>query len=191
MAILKIATIGHPVLREVAREVSPEELASKDTQRFIDDLVETMIDASGAGIAANQVYVPIRVAVIFVKNNPRYPYKPNWPLTVLVNPVVSPTTAETFMNYEGCLSVPNLRGEVPRFAGVHVKAFARDGKPLDFEVKGLTAGTFQHELDHLDGKLFVDRVTDTRSLATWADFERYHLAGFAERAKALVARYGS
>jgi peptide deformylase len=191
VAILKIATIGHPVLREVARALTPQELAAPETQRFIDNLVETMVDANGAGIAANQVYEPIRVAVIFVKNNPRYPYKPNWPLTVLVNPEVTPTTSDTFMNYEGCLSVPNLRGEVPRFCGVHVKALARDGKPLDFDVKGLTAGTFQHELDHLDGKLFVDRVTDTRSLTTWADFERYHLDGFAERARALVAKYGS
>ncbi len=191
MAILKIATIGHPVLREIAREVAPDELASPEVQRFIDDLVETMFDASGAGIAANQVYRPIRVAAICVKDNPRYPYKPNWPLTVLVNPVVTPTTDDTFMNYEGCLSVPNLRGEVPRYAGVRVKALDRSGKPLDFEVKGLTAGTFQHELDHLDGTLFVDRVTDTRSLATWADFERHHLKAFAERARALVAKYGS
>jgi peptide deformylase len=191
MAILKIATIGHPVLRETARPLSREELASAETQRFIDDLVETMFDANGAGIAANQVFRPIRVAVICVKDNPRYPYKPNWPLTILVNPEVTPTTDETFMNYEGCLSVPNLRGEVPRFAGVHVRALDREGKPLDFDVKGLTAGTFQHELDHLDGKLFVDRVTDTRSLATWADFERYQLAGFAERARAIVAKYGS
>ncbi len=191
MAILKIATIGHPVLREVARPLSKEELASAEIQRFIDDLVETMVDANGAGIAANQVFRPIRVAAIWVKDNPRYPYKPNWPLTILVNPEVTKTTDETFMNYEGCLSVPNLRGEVPRFAGVRVKALDRTGKPLDFEVKGLTAGTFQHELDHLDGKLFVDRVADTRTLATWADFERYHLTGFAERARAIVAKYGS
>lgn len=191
MAILKIATIGHPVLRETARELTREELASGETQRFIDDLVETMIDASGAGIAANQVFRPIRVAAIWVKDNPRYPYKPNWPLTVLVNPVVTPTTEDTFMNYEGCLSVPNLRGEVPRFCGVHVRALDRAGKELDFEVKGLTAGTFQHELDHLDGKLFVDRVTDTRTLATWADYDRYHAKAFAERARALVAKYGS
>ncbi len=191
MPILKIATIGHPVLREVAKPLSREELASTDVQRFIDDLIETMVDANGAGIAANQVFRPIRVAIICVKDNPRYPYKPNWPLTVLVNPEVVPTMEETFMNYEGCLSVPNLRGEVPRWCGVHVRAWDRSGNPLDFDVKGLTAGTFQHELDHLDGKLFVDRVTDTRTLATWADFERYHLPAFAERARALVAKYGS
>src|SRR6185436_17836961 len=152
-------------------------------QRFIDDLVETMFDANGAGIAANQVFQPIRVAVICVKDNPRYPYKPNWPLTVLVNPEVTKTTDDTFLNYEGCLSVPNLRGEVRRFAGVRVRAWDRDGNDVDFEVKGLTAGTFQHEIDHLDGKVFLDRVEDTRSLTTWADFERFHMAGFVERAK--------
>ncbi len=191
MALLKIATIGHPVLREVARALTREELASKDVQRFIDDLVETMFDANGAGIAANQVFNPIRVAAICVKDNPRYPYKPNFPLTILVNPEITFTSDDTFMNYEGCLSVPNLRGEVPRRAGVRVRALDRDGKNLDFEVKGLTAGTFQHELDHLDGKLFVDRVTDTRSLATWADFEKYHLKNFADRARAIVQKYGS
>ena len=191
MAIRKIATIGHPVLRERARELTKEELASPEVQRFIDDLVETMHDANGAGLAANQIFEPIRVTAIEVKNNPRYPYKPNYPLTVLVNPVLTPTTDEQFSNYEGCLSVPNLRGEVKRFTGVHVKAWDRHGNDLDFEVKGLTAGTFQHECDHLDGKVFLDRVYDTRSLTTWADFERYHQAAFVARAKALVARFGS
>jgi peptide deformylase len=191
MALRKIATIGHPVLRLSAREVTREELGSAPLQRLIDEMVDTMRDAAGAGIAANQVYEPVRVCVIEVANNPRYPYKPNWPLTILVNPVVEATTAETFMNFEGCLSVPNLRGQVPRFTGVRVRAWDRRGKELDFEVKGLTAGTFQHELDHLDGRLFVDRVTDTRTLCTWADFERFHKDEFVERAKALVARFGS
>jgi peptide deformylase len=160
-------------------------------QAFIDDLVETMHDANGAGLAANQVYEPIRICAIEVRNNPRYPYKPNYPLTILVNPELTPTTTETFMSYEGCLSVPNLRGEVRRFTGVRVRAWDRHGKDVELEVKGLTAGTFQHELDHLDGKVFVDRVEDTRTLATWADFERYHMAAFVERAKALVAKYGA
>ncbi|HEY8076167.1 MAG TPA: peptide deformylase [Labilithrix sp.] len=191
MAIRKIATIGHPVLRELARELTKEELAAPAMQTFIDDLVETMHDANGAGLAANQIHEPVRICAIEVKNNPRYPYKPNYPLTILVNPELTPTTNDTFFNYEGCLSVPNLRGEVKRFCGVRVRAWDRHGKELDFEVKGLTAGTFQHEVDHLDGKVFLDRVEDTRSLATWTDFERYHLAGFAERAKALVAKYGS
>jgi peptide deformylase len=112
-------------------------------------------------------------------------------LTVLVNPVVEATTDETFLNYEGCLSVPNLRGEVRRFAGVRVRAWDRRGADVQFEVRGLTAGTFQHEVDHLDGKLFVDRVADTRSLCTWSDFDRFQRAAFVERAKQLVARFGS
>ena len=191
MAIRKIATLGHPVLREVARKLTREELASPKVQSFIDDLVETMHDANGAGLAANQVYEPIRICAIEVRNNPRYPYKPNFPLTILVNPEVTPTTDDTFLNYEGCLSVPNLRGEVRRFTGVHVKAWDRHGHEVELDILGLTAGTFQHEVDHLDGKVFLDRVEDTRSLATWADFERHHMAAFVERAKALVAKFGS
>jgi peptide deformylase len=191
MAIRKIATLGHPVLREVARAVTKEELASPKVQTFIDDLVDTMHDANGAGLAANQIYEPIRICAIEVRNNPRYPYKPNFPLTILVNPEVVPTTDDTFLNYEGCLSVPNLRGEVRRFTGVKVRAWDRHGGPIELDVKGLTAGTFQHEVDHLDGKVFLDRVEDTRSLATWADFERHHMAAFVERAKALVAKFGS
>jgi peptide deformylase len=191
MAIRKIATLGNPILRQVAREVSREELALAETQRFIDDLVETMHDASGAGLAANQVYEPIQICAIEIANNPRYPYKPNYPLTILVNPKIVPTSDETFMNFEGCLSVPNMRGEVPRNVSVRVRAMDRHGKDLDFEVKGLTAGTFQHEVDHLFGKVFVDRVVDTKTLCTWADFERYFQRDFVERAKAIVAKYGS
>jgi peptide deformylase len=191
MALRKIATIGHPVLRERARPISRQELAGAPLQRLLDDLVETMRDAGGAGIAANQVHESVRACVIEIANNPRYPYKPNWPLTVLVNPVVEPTTDEVFLNYEGCLSVPNLRGEVPRYTCVRVRGWDRSGEDLDFEVRGLTAGTFQHELDHLDGKLFVDRVVDTRTLCTWADFDRFHREAFVDRAKALVARFGS
>ncbi|MBP9111404.1 MAG: peptide deformylase [Polyangiaceae bacterium] len=191
MAIRKIATVGHPVLREKARTLSREELLGDKMQTFIDDLVETMHDANGAGLAANQVFEPVQICAIEIKNNPRYPYKPNYPLTVLVNPEVTLLGEETFLNYEGCLSVPNLRGEVRRSVHVRIQAWDREGKPLDFEVKGLTAGTFQHELDHLDGNLFLDRVEDTRSLTTWADFERFHMAAFVTRAKELVAKYGS
>src|SRR5215472_14531728 len=140
MALRKIATIGHPVLRQRAREVTGEELSSAPMQRLIDDLVDTMRDANGAGIAANQVYEAVRVCVIEVADNPRYPYKPNWPLTILVNPALEVTSDETFMNFEGCLSVPNLRGQVPRFTQVRVRAWDRNGASIDREVKGLTAG---------------------------------------------------
>lgn len=191
MAILKIATIGHPVLRQPAREISREELSSAEIQTFIDDLIETMRDANGAGLAANQVYRPIQICAIEVRDNPRYPYKPNVPLTVLVNPRVEPMTDEVFENYEGCLSVPNLRGVVERATEVRVRAWDRHGNEIDTVIKGLTAGTYQHEVDHLHGRLFVDRVKDTRTLTTWQDFERYHQKHFVERARALVARFGS
>jgi peptide deformylase len=195
MAIRKIAQIGHPVLRQRAREVTREELASPATQQFIDDLIETMRDASGAGLAAIQIYEPIRICAIEVTKNPRYPYKPPIPLTVLVNPVLTPLGGggddDTFLNNEGCLSVPNLRGTVRRAVHLHVKAWDRDGNEIDEVVHGLKAGTYQHEVDHLDGKLFVDRVEDPRTFTTWTEFERFHRDAFVEQVQALVARVGS
>ena len=191
MAVLPIVTLGDPRLRERSRELSREELLAPATQAFIDDLIETMVHANGAGLAAPQVGNLVRIAAIWVKDNPRYFYKPNWPLTVLVNPVLTPLSAEEFVNYEGCLSVPNLRGEVKRFAELRVEALDRHGNALAYDVRGLTAGTFQHECDHLDGKVFVDRVFDTTSLTTWAEFEKHKLEGFAARARGIVQRWGS
>lgn len=190
MAIRKIAQIGHPVLRQVAREVSREELGKPATQQFIDDLVETMHDADGAGLAAIQVYEPIRIVAVEVRDNPRYPYKPNIPLTILVNPKLTPVSDELFDNYEGCLSVPNLRGLVKRHVSVRIQAWDRQGNAIDEVVHGLKAGTYQHECDHLDGKLFVDRA-DPSTFATWTEFERHHKAAFVEKVTALVKRVGS
>lgn len=191
MALRKIAQIGHPVLRQVARPVTREELAAPAMQAFIDDLIATMHDADGAGLAAIQVYEPVQICAIEVRNNPRYPYKPPIPLTILVNPVLTPVGDERFDNNEGCLSVPNLRGTVARHVHVRVEAWDRHGQAIDEVVHGLKAGTYQHEVDHLNGLLFVDRVTDPRSFATWAEFDRHHKAAFVERAQALVARIGS
>jgi peptide deformylase len=190
VTLRKIAQIGAPVLRERAREVTPDEIASPAIQTVIDDMIETMRDANGAGIAANQIYVPLRICVIEVGDNPRYPYKPKIPLTVLVNPVLEPIGTETFENYEGCLSVPNLRGVVSRFVELRLRALDRHGTPIDRLVRGLSAGTFQHECDHLDGKLFVDRVEDPLSFCTWDAFRRYHEATFRREVEAIVARYG-
>jgi peptide deformylase len=191
MAIRKIAQIGHPVLRQRAREVTRDELLAAPMQRFIDDLIETMRDASGAGLAAIQVYEPIRLCAIEVTKNPRYPYKPPIPLTILVNPVLTPVGDETFQNNEGCLSVPNLRGTVARAVHLHVHAWDRHGNVIDEVVHGLKAGTYQHEVDHLDGVIFVDRVTDPRTFTTWTEFERYHRDAFVAQVTALVARVGS
>ena len=196
MAVREIVTVGHPVLRERAREVTPDELASVEIQTFIDDLIETMRHANGAGLAANQVGEPIRIAAIEVADNPRYPYKPRIPLTVVVNPVLEPVagpdgTHETVEINEGCLSVPNLRGNVLRHVDVRLRYLDRHGVEHDEIKRGLTAGTFQHELDHLDGVLFLDRVTDPTTFTTWEQFERFHRAAFVERITAFVARVGS
>jgi peptide deformylase len=188
----EIVEIGHPVLRERAREVSPEELRSEEVQRLIDDMIETMRDANGAGLAANQVGETLRVAVVEVREgNPRYPYKPPIPLTVIVNPEIEPLDDEIEQINEGCLSVPNLRGEVPRHLSIRLRYLDREGVGHEEVRRGLTAGTFQHELDHLDGTLFVDRVTDPRTLTTWEQFERFHKDAFVERARRLVERVGS
>jgi peptide deformylase len=188
----QIVEIGHPVLRERAREVSPDELRSAELQGLIDDMIDTMRAASGAGLAANQVGETVRIAVVEVREgNRRYPYKPPVPLTVIVNPVIEPLDDDVEQINEGCLSVPNLRGEVPRHLNVRVRYTDREGEEHDEVRRGLTAGTFQHELDHLDGTLFLDRVTDPATLTTWDQFERFHRDAFAERARRIVERTGS
>jgi peptide deformylase len=188
----EIVEIGHPVLRERARELTPEELGSEPVQALIDDMIETMRAANGAGLAANQVGETVRVAVVEVRQgNPRYPYKPPIPLTVIVNPMIEPLDDEIEQINEGCLSVPNLRGEVPRQMNIRLRYLDRDGAEHEEVRRGLTAGTFQHELDHLDGVLFVDRVADPKTLTTWAEFERFHRDDFVERARRIVERVGS
>jgi len=188
----EIVEIGHPLLRERARDVRPEELRSEAVQSLIDDMIETMRAANGAGLAANQVAETLRVAVVEVRpGNPRYPYKPPIPLTVIVNPVIEPLDDEIEQINEGCLSVPDLRGDVPRHVNIRLRYLDREGAEHNEVRRGLTAGTFQHELDHLDGTLFVDRVTDPRTLSTWAEFERFHKEAFLERARRLVERVGS
>lgn len=190
MAVLPIRQIGDPILREKCRSVSAEELATPAMQRFIDDLIETMHAANGAGLAAPQVGNPVAIAAVHVKDNPRYPYKPDIPLTVFVNPVITPLGEETAMLYEGCLSVPDLRGRVRRHMHIRVDALDRQGAPMSFEAKGISAGTFQHEFDHLQGVVFVDRVEDRGTFSTWANFDRHHREGFVAEAMALVAKYG-
>jgi peptide deformylase len=191
MSVREIVTVGHPVLRERARDLTLDELATPETQAFINDLIDTMRHANGAGLAANQVGVPIRIAAIEVGDNPRYPYKPRIPLTVVVNPIIEAIDSETVEINEGCLSVPNLRGTVQRFVHVRVRYLDRHGEAHDEVKRGLTAGTFQHECDHLDGTLFLDRVTDPTTFTTWEQFERFHRAAFVERITAFVARVGS
>jgi len=186
---MRIRQVGDPVLRERAREVVVDELP--ELQGLIDDMIATMREAGGAGLAANQVGDLHRILVAEVDHNPRYPYKPPIPLTVIVNPVIEPIDDELVEINEGCLSVPNLRGSVMRHVNVRARYLDRDGVAHDEIRRGLTAGTFQHECDHLDGVLFLDRVVDPTTFTTWDQFERFHRAAFVERITAFVERVGS
>jgi peptide deformylase len=183
MTVRAIRTVGDPVLRERAREVDPARLPA--LQGLIDDMIETMRAAGGAGLAANQIGELVRIAVVEVDHNPRYPYKPPIPLTVIVNPVLEPVGDETVLLNEGCLSVPDLRGDLERHVTVRVRYLDRDGTEHEDVRRGLAAGTFQHEVDHLDGTLFLDRVRDPTSFTTWEQFERHHQDAFVQRIAGL------
>jgi peptide deformylase len=181
VAIRKIAQMGEPVLRRVARPVSVEELQSPAIQALIDDMIDTMHDADGAGLAAPQVYESLQICVIEINRNPRYPDALEIPLTVLVNPEVTPDVAspldalapeDSIEMYEGCLSVTGMRGRVVRPRRVHVKALGRQGEPLDFVWEGVRASVVQHETDHLKGVLYLDRA-DSKSLTFLREYERY------------------
>jgi peptide deformylase len=171
--------------------LSSKEIASPRIQGLIDDLIETKRAAHGAGLAANQVGEPLRVAVVEVEQgNPRYPYKPPVPLTVMINPAIEPLDAEMIEINEGCLSVPDLRGSLQRHLAIRLRYLDRLGRERDEVKRGLTAGTFQHEVDHLDGILFVDRA-DPRSLATWEQFDRHQRDEFVRRVTQLTEELGS
>lgn len=180
MAIRKIAQMGEPVLRRKADPILPAEIGSPFIQTLIDDMIETMHDADGAGLAAPQVYQSLQLCVIEVDQNPRYPQFEPIPLTVLINPVLTPvlgnggvlTAEDSFQMYEGCLSVPGMRGQVVRPRKVRVQALDRSGSPLDFEWQGFRAVVVQHETDHLLGTLYVDRA-DPKTLTFLREYERY------------------
>ena len=189
MTALPIVQIGHPTLRERAREVTVEELGSAELQRICDDLVETMRAANGAGLAAPQVDIPLRIFAVEVGDNPRYPYKPRLGLRVLVNPTVRALGGETYENYEGCLSIPDLRGLLARATEVEVTYLDPRGNEHTERFGGLSAGTMQHELDHLDGILFPDRVEDPTTLCTWEMFRTYRQDAWVASIEPLLERF--
>jgi peptide deformylase len=180
MAILKVARLGHPVLRKVAAPVPVKEIRSSEIQRLIDDMVETMREYSGAGLAATQVHVSRQICVIEVSGNPRYPDAPSIPLTILINPVVTPLTAEMEDGWEGCLSIPDMRGMVPRYTAVRLEAYDRAGGKLDVVAKEFFARVVQHEADHLNGIVYVDRMKDLSTLTHLAEWHK-HWLGHAEQ----------
>jgi peptide deformylase len=173
--ILKVARMGHPVLRQVAEPVPPDQITSPEVQGFIEDLIETMYEYDGAGLAAPQVHMSKQIVVMEVNRKPRYPNAPSIPLTVYVNPEITPLTAEMDEDWEGCLSVPGLRGRVPRYTKIRLRAYDRHGQRVDFVAEGFHARVIQHECDHLWGKLYIDRVRDTTSLTFMEEFMKYGL----------------
>ena len=169
--ILKVARLGHPVLRRPAEKVELERLCEPRFQHFIDDMLETMQEYEGVGLAAPQVHVSARVCTLAALG----PERERGPAQVLVNPEITARSAATASDWEGCLSIPDLRGLVPRHTRITVEALDREGRPLRFEAEDLPARVIQHEVDHLDGILFLDRMQDLRSLAFLHEFERFQL----------------
>ena len=172
MAILKVARIGHPVVRAKARDLSEAEIRSAEIQRLIDDMVETMHEYEGVGLAAPQVHTALRLAVIEVPARDERA-EDAVPLTVLLNPQVTPLGSDKLAGFEGCLSIPGLRGEVPRWARLRLEARDREGRPYLVEAEDFLARVIQHECDHLDGGVYLDRMEGMRSLSFIEELERH------------------
>lgn len=162
MAMRKVLRMGDPRLRQVAEPVRA--FGTAELRALVTDLKETMDAEKGAGLAATQIGVPLRVVVFGYEQNPRYPDAPPVPETVLVNPVIEPLTSETEEGWEGCLSVPGLRGLVPRYTRIRYSGFDPDGRPIEREAEGFHARVVQHECDHLDGILYPQRMRDLTTL---------------------------
>jgi peptide deformylase len=165
-----IVRLGHPALRTPAQPVVPGEIALPETQALIDDMIETMRAASGVGLAAPQVGVGLQ---IFVYEAVREDPDRDVPLHAVVNPMLTPQKAEMVYDWEGCLSIPDLRGLVPRHPAVRVRGLDRSGQPLDYLATGFEARIVQHEFDHLHAIVFLDRMRDFKTLAYYDEWERY------------------
>lgn len=178
MAIRPVLTIGNPLLREVARDLTAAEIASPALRTLIDDMVETMHHEEGIGIAAPQIGESVQAAVIEVdEESERYPDQKGFGLEVFLNPRLTTLDEEEQGFWEGCLSVPNLRGFVERPRRVRVDYTGLDGRARTLEAEGFLATVVQHELDHLQGVLYVDRIRDMTRLATIEDYQRFWLDG--------------
>ena len=173
MAILKVARLGNPVIRKATEAVPKESITSPEIQRLINDMVDAMHEYEGVGIAAPQVHVSKQVAVIEAQGNRRYPGEGPIPLTVLVNPRIVGTAKTMIEDWEGCLSVNDLRGKVPRAQWVDVEAFNRKGERVKFHAEGFFARVVQHECDHLAGKVFLDRMPALTTLSHLREFARF------------------
>jgi peptide deformylase len=168
MAILKVSRMGHPVLRRAARAVDRAEIRDPRFQKFVDDMIETMHEYNGVGLAAPQVHESLRVFVAMLDGGD------DAEASVIVNPVIVPVDDRMVEGWEGCLSIPDVRGRVPRSPKIVVKALDRQGRALEIEADDFPARVIQHETDHLDGILFFDRMTSLTSLTYLDEYSRYH-----------------
>lgn len=182
MSIFKVARLGNPLLRRPSQTTDLTVAGSADFQRFVDDMIETMHEYDGVGLAAPQVHVGKRVIVFEVERNPRYPDAPAIPLTVLLNPSYVPIGKEEVEDWEGCLSVTDLRGRVPRSRRIRVQGWDRYGRHVEFEAEGFHARVVQHECDHIDGQVFLDRMPSLESLTHMSEFLRYWVRGPGSKA---------
>ena len=170
-----IAQIGHPILRNKTKDMPINEIKSENTKKIIEKMIKTMRMHNGAGLAANQIYEPIRICIIEVLDNPRYKHLNTIPLKILINPkVIIKKDTATFNSYEGCLSVPNLRGKVKRYNTINVTYYTMDAKKITEDIKGLESIVYQHEIDHLHGYLFTDKVEDNSTLVTYENYQKYY-----------------
>jgi peptide deformylase len=170
MSILKVARMGHPVLRERARPLSKSDLRDPLMQKLIDDMVDTMHEYHGVGLAAPQVHEGLRLFVALLDDDPGSKTE----ATVIVNPEIVPVAPTKEEGWEGCLSIPDIRGMVPRFTEITMAALDRHGKAVELRLKDFPARVAQHETDHLDGVLFFDRMSSMQSLTYLDEYSRFH-----------------
>jgi peptide deformylase len=168
--LLQIAVLGNPVLRK--KSVVVKDLKNEETQRLIDNLIATVTDVDGVGMAAPQVYQPLRLFVIASHPSPRYPNAPKMKPTAIINPKILSKSSETKKDWEGCLSLPGIRGFVPRSKSIKVEYTTRDGKRRKREFEDFIARIFQHEYDHLDGLVFLDRLESTRDIISEKEYQK-------------------
>jgi len=169
MSILKVARMGHPVLREKARALDKADIRSPLVQKLIDDMIDTMHEYSGVGLAAPQVHEGLRLFVALLDEEP----DPDADPTVVINPEIIPAAAALEEGWEGCLSIPDIRGMVPRHTEITLKALDRHGKAREYRLKRFAARVAQHETDHLDGVLFFDRMRSMETLTYLEEYSRY------------------
>ena len=177
MSILKVARMGHPVLRAKAKSIDPGAIKTAEVQQLIDDMFETMREYQGIGLAAPQIHVGLRLFVAGFpasrRDSDEDGEEERVPLMALINPEITPIGVDVEEDWEGCLSIPDIRGKVPRAREIQVRAFDRRGRRLEMRARGFTARVIQHETDHLDGVLFFDRMKTFESLTFLDEYSRY------------------